>query len=127
MIPQNFVKIHQQLANSEWSQDFHILDCVLHNIIGGATSIAHIRRFDLPHNPTKFREDPSIISDATVVTRFFHILVCVLHNIIGGATSITYVPDFDLPHDPTEFHEDVSTISDAREITRFSPFGLCIT
>ena len=127
MIPQNFVKIHQQLANSEWSQDFHILDCVLHNIIGGATSIAHIRRFDLPHNPTKLREDPSIISDATVLTRFFHILVCVLHNIIGGATSITYVLDFDLPHDPTKFREDPATFSDARVVTRFSHFRLSIT
>ena len=78
-------------------------------------------------NPTKFHEDPSIISDATVVTRFFHILVCVLHNIIGGATSITYVLDFGIPHDPTKFSEDPPTISDARMVTRFSHFRLCIS
>ena len=86
-----------------------------------------IRHVDLPHNPTTFREDPSIISNATVVTRFFHILVCVLHNIIGGATSITYVLDFDLPHDPTKFREDPATFSDARVVTRFSHFRLSIT
>ena len=111
----------------EWSQAFHILVCVLHSIIGGATSITHIRHFDLPHNPTKFHKDPSIISDARALARFFHILVSILHNIIGGATSITHVLDFDLPHDPTEFREDPSTISDARAFTRFSHFGLCIT
>ena len=64
MIPPNFVKIHQQLAMLEWSQDFHILACVLHNIIGGATSITQVHDFDLPNDPTKFNEDQSPISDA---------------------------------------------------------------
>ena len=102
------------------------LACVLHTIIGGAIIIAHIRHVDLPHNPTKFGEHPSIITHVRF-TRLFHILVYVLYNIIGGATSITYVLNFDLPHDPTKFREDPSTISDARAFTRFSHFALCIT
>ena len=54
----------------EWSQDFDMLVCVLH-VIGGATSITHIRHFDLPHNPTKSHKDPSIISDARGLNIFF--------------------------------------------------------
>ena len=56
----------------EWSQDFHILACVLHNIIGGATSITHVLDFDLPNIATKFRDDPLKISDARVFARFSH-------------------------------------------------------
>ena len=54
--------------------EFYILKHILaHNfcqIIGGATSIISNLDFDLPHNPTKFGEDPPKIKDARVFTRF---------------------------------------------------------
>ena len=77
MIPPNLVKIHQQLAMLEWSQDFHIFGCVFRNIIAGATSITHILDLALPHDPTKFRKDPSTISELRVVTRFSHFGLCI--------------------------------------------------
>ena len=86
-----------------------IVDCITltsevyilaHNFcktIGGATSIAHVRDFDLPHDPTKFHIKFHHQLAMLEHSQHFHILACVLHNIIGGATSIAHVHDFDLP------------------------------